>query len=129
MQATDMPHKITWEENGILFKFTGTVDFKELYEAFGQFYGDQKSELAKYQLVDFSDLEKFDISNNVPKMFAAMDNVESSYVKNVKVAIVSTTPESDAVNRRYMESLAESGSSWRAAMFKDISSARAWIDT
>ncbi len=124
-----MPFKTTWEAHGLLFEFSGTVTFEELYEAFGQFYGDPKSESAQYQLVDFSALEKFDISENVPKIFAAMDNVESDYVRNVKVAIVSVTPESDEINRLYMESLKESDSSWSAEMFKDISSARAWIES
>jgi len=47
-----MAYKIIWEENGILFKRTGTVTNQEVTEANDRVYGDKRFEVITYQISD-----------------------------------------------------------------------------
>lgn len=85
-----MPISLTFlEDGGVLLKGTGKVKGEEIIAANDKMYSDRESIASiKYQLCDFSELEKFEISNSEVETLANQDKRASQANPDMKIVIV-----------------------------------------
>ena len=61
-----MPFYLSWEGDGVVFRFSGTVPDGDLLESNNEIYAHPHFPDMKYQVVDFSAIEEFDVSSAWP---------------------------------------------------------------
>lgn len=122
-----MPYTTTWEANGIFWKYSGVVTDSDVLEANYEFYRDDRSDTAKYQIVDGLEITDFDISEDLLERLAIMDTESSRRIRGVKVALVGTGVTIRASFQSYADAAQEHGANWWVELFDDVDSARRWI--
>lgn len=123
-----MPYTTSWEANGIYWKFSGVVTDCDVLNANYEFYGDYRSDIARYQIVDGSDITGLELSEDLGEQLAIMDVESSRRIRNVKVALVGNDSEVKASFQAYVDASHEHGANWTFALFADVDSARRWIE-
>ena len=122
-----MSYTTTWEDNGILWQLSGIVSSQEIFEFTNTFYADPRSDDIKYQIVDCSCIEKFDLGDETMREVASLDAAASLTIKNIKVALVGKAEHVKKINQEYSENFQSFSSNWIIKIFDDIDSARLWI--
>ena len=80
-----MACKLTWETNGVYWKSSAKVTGDEIVNASTSIYGDDRFDTLKYKLVDFIDVESFDIDDDQLALIAYQHQAaerSNPYVKN-----------------------------------------------
>jgi hypothetical protein len=122
-----MPYATTWEAAGIVWKYSGAVTDSDILEANYEFYGDDRSDAATYQIVDGLGITHLDLSEDLIERLAIMDAESSRRIRNVKVALIGTDAKVRASFQAYVDASQEHGGNWAIALFADVDSARRWI--
>ena len=123
-----MPYTTTWEANGIVWKYSEVVTDSDILDANYEFYGDDRSDTARYQIVDGLAITNLDLSEDLLERLAIMDAESSRRIRNVKVALVGIDAKVRASFQAYVDASQEHGGNWSIALFADVDSARRWID-
>jgi hypothetical protein len=121
-----MPYSTKWEEKGIYWKFDGYVTAEEIEKANSEFYVDDRSDNAKYQIIDALDVTGVEWNDVNIKEIAAMDKGASFLINNIKVAYVSTDENVTSKLEKYIEISRILNSSWKFKGFRTIFSALNW---
>ena len=87
-----MSYQTSWQGSDVQIIFEGTVVIDDIREADNLLYGDPRFDTMKYQLFDFFNVEKFDVSKKEVEVIAALDSASSVWNNNIKVAIVAIDP-------------------------------------
>ena len=124
-----MAVKTTWEENGVHWQLTGVVPFQQILNTIEGFYNDVRSDRAKYQLINASKLDAFEVTERDMKCVAAFDYGASKTIKNLKVACVANNPENKKVFELYIEGSRNLNSSWKFQIFDNLETAREWVES
>ncbi len=124
-----MPYQTTWESRGVVWEFYDHVSAQEIEAANDEFYVDERSDLAKYQIIDASKVTSVEWSERDIKMIAAYDIGADSVIKNLKVAYVTVDEEIAEKIEKYIDVSRRLNSSWQFRGFTDMDSARSWIST
>ena len=66
-----MPYHTNWEPRGIVWEFYGDVTAQEIEEANDNFYRDERSDTAKYQIIDATKVTSVEWSERDIKVIAA----------------------------------------------------------
>ncbi len=122
-----MPYKTTWKENGIVWKFFGYVTAGEIEEANEEFYRDERSDAAKYQVIDALEVSKVEWNEIDIKEMAAHDKGASLYLNRLKVAYISDDEKVIGVLKKYMEISRILNSSWKFKGFTAKEPAMEWV--
>jgi len=122
-----MSYTTTWEDYGILWQLSGIVTSDELFKFTNAFYSDPRSDDIKYQIVDCSHIEKFDLDGETIMEVASLDAAASLSIKKIKVALVGKAKHVKKINREYSEHSQSFSSNWIIKIFDDIDSARLWV--
>ena len=122
-----MPYTTTWEDDGILWQLSGIVTSDELFKFTNAFYSDPRSDDTKYQIVDCSHIEKFDLNDETMVELASLDAAASLTIRKLKVALVGKAEHVKTINQEYREHYRSFSSNWTVKIFDDIDSARLWI--
>lgn len=121
-----MPYKVTWTADGLELDAYGVVTLKDIIEAQGKFYGDARSESAKYVIWNSFGAEKFDMSTSEYVMPAGNDLGASYTVKTLRVALVATDPVVVELCVQYKALLLKHNTGWNIEIFEDIDLAKEW---
>lgn len=121
-----MPYRTTWEPEGIVWEFEGDVTAEEIQRANAEFYGDERSDSSKYQIIDATDVTSVEWTEIDINVTAAYDIGADRSVKNLKVAYVARDEEIVELLEKYVGISRRMNSSWKFEGFRDMSSARAW---
>ncbi|MDX1542794.1 MAG: hypothetical protein R3214_02530 [Christiangramia sp.] len=122
-----MPYKTNWEAHGIAWKFYGYVTAEEIEEANNEFYTDERSDDARYQLIDALEVTDVEWNDADIKEMAAQDKGASFLLPKLKVAYVSKNEKVIAVLEKYIEISKFLNSTWKFKGFKDLHSAKQWV--
>lgn len=57
-----MSYTIVWKNSDVVVSFNETVTYQDFYKANNLIYGDSRFERMKYQIADFTSMEKFDFT-------------------------------------------------------------------
>ena len=83
-----MSYKTFWEANGIKWVFSGTLTNGDLLQCNKELYNDSRFLDLKYELCDFTAVEKFPVDSDVIRQVAEMDSIHSRRNPNIRVAII-----------------------------------------
>ena len=122
-----MPYRTTWEKHGIMWEFYGDVTAQEIEDANDAFYSDERSDTAKYQIVDATKVSSVEWSERDIKVIAAYDIGAARVIKNLKVAYVAVDEEITGKLEKYIDISRKLNSSWQLKGFQNFSSAKAWV--
>lgn len=84
-----MPYKITWEQEGLLVQFTGTVTRSDLTNVNPDVYADPRARRIKYVILDFRSAGQIGFTISEVKRNAEIDALASRALAGVKMAIIS----------------------------------------
>ncbi|WP_309396369.1 hypothetical protein [Cerasicoccus maritimus] len=123
-----MAYQTTWEPTGFIMRFTGDITGEEIDEANECFFRDPRSDSARFQLVDLSQITSVDISVQDMARTAAYDLGASRSNPRIKLAFVCTYAPMTKAVEEYIRVSRSLKSSWRFAIFEDEASAREWAE-
>jgi hypothetical protein len=123
-----MPFKTIWEDRGVLFDLSGTVTAQEITDIQELFYGDARSDSAKYVLFDISNIEELAIEEQDITFFAARDAGASKSISFVKVALIANDQNMKSILQKYIDVSLEVNRNWTFEIFDEIIAARKWIE-
>ena len=121
-----MPYKLSWEPQGITFRFSGVVSDRDLTASNEEVYASPLLATMKYQIVDFSVIEKFDVSSETVREVAASDQRAAETNPDVKAAIITSAPFLRGMANIYAHEHEAKGGSWTTQLFEREEDARAW---
>ena len=122
-----MAYQLIWEDNGVIAHFKGSINDLELREIVSKFYGNESFDSIKHLLINFLEVEKFDISDNALQQIGAMDSAAALTNPNVRVVMVVN-------NIAFLERLSSyekisQDSPWPLCYFDSVKKAQEWIAT
>ncbi|MBN2389253.1 MAG: hypothetical protein JXR84_00935 [Anaerolineae bacterium] len=122
-----MTHVLSIEPNGlgVVITFSGLVNRDEIYNLNEQLMSDESFSQWRYQIWDFSNVEKFDVPIDQLRSFAIQDSIAAAKNPNQKIAIIPRqSPRSglDSVFHVYEEVWA----AYESRSFSNVDAARAW---
>ncbi len=120
-----MPYEITWKTEGILWTFHGSLTGEDAIQANLDIYGDPRFDDLRYQIVDISKVEQFDIPSESLETAAAMD--EAAALNNPRLVVAVVAPEGEALRVAEMYKSAMRSSSWKVEIFCSMEEAREWV--
>lgn len=121
-----MAHNTTWEEYGIHWEYYGVVTLQEVAQSNTEFYCDDRSDSAKYQIFDGTAAEDFVGTEEEARMIAAIDLGASRSITDLKVALVVPASALDLAEQ-YIASSKELKSPWTFRIFPSLAEARTWV--
>jgi hypothetical protein len=118
-----LPHSTQWDDNGVVWKYWGIVTGDELLESNQEIYGDARFDAMKYQVVDLTAVERFDVNEDDMMVVAANDKAAARSNPNVRVAIVASDSTILQLSRIYG---AATAATWKQRFFETTAAARSW---
>mgnify|MGYP006921616735 CR=1 FL=1 len=122
-----MPYKTTWEARGILWEFYDDVSAQEIEDANNEFYVDERSDGAKYQIIDARNVKSVEWEERDIKVMAAYDIGASNVIRRLKVAYITSDEEITSKIEKYIDLSRQLSSNWEFQGFNDLNSARTWV--
>ncbi len=117
----------TWEEHGVYGVFSELVTLDEINEFNNGLYGDPRFDEISYQIVDFLNVSKLELQEADVAVPVATDWSTTSYIKNLKVALVADAPSIRVLCHSYIEQSLDMGSPWQFQVFHTLEEARVWV--
>ena len=121
-----MPYVISWEPAGVVFRFSGVVSDEDLITSNGDVYASSQFPAMKYQIVDFSVIETFDVGAATVRVVADSDRRAAEINPDVRVAIITSAPFMRGMSKMYAGSHEAAGGTWTTEVFESEEDARAW---
>ena len=118
-----MAYELTWEENGVYWKYSGKVAGNEIVDASTSIYGDPRFITLKYKFVDFLKAESVEIDETQMALIAYQHLAAeraNPYLKNV-ILIKS------GQNMAYKFADFFKNSSWEVKVFTNMDEANKWV--
>lgn len=125
-----MAYHTTWEENGILWEYSGDVTAEEISESQDEFFADYRSKNARYQIIDASSIDSLIWDQSDIVETSANDVGASMAVKDLRIAFI--VSEDEDVRQKieaYIDLCKEMEASWAFGIFRDMEAARNWIES
>ena len=119
-----MSYQINWIENDVVIIFEEEVTFHEISKVDDIIYGDPRFGKMIYQLWDFTNVHKHNITIVEASVIGELDKSTSVWNDEVKVALVSTNVEFRELIPEYMKIIDDTN--WSVKVFSNVSDARKW---
>ena len=122
-----MTIELRYRDNGkgVLFVCTGVVTASEIAEANKEIYSDERLQTLRYQLIDYSGVERIDLSSDEIRTLAAMDSSASERNPEFLIAVVSPSDLSYGITRVWQAIIDEA--ELENSVFRTIAEAELWI--
>ena len=120
-----MPYATTWEESGVLWIFHGRVTGDEILKANQEIYRDPRFHHLTYQIVDLTEVERFDVTEDDMAMIAVHDRAAARSRPGVRVAVAASDEVIKDLSAFYDAVMV--GSPWHQRIFDSMSEAREWL--
>ena len=121
-----MPYNLNWEPFGVVFRFSDVVSDEDIIASNEDVYASPLFPAMKYQIVDFSMIEKFDVSSATIRAIANSDRKAAETNPDVKVAVITSGPFMRGMSNMYTLAHEAGGGSWTTEIFEREEDARAW---
>ena len=121
-----MPLEVSWEPLGAVFRFSGVVSDEDVIAANREVYANPLLPAMKYQIVDFSLVEKINVSSATVRELASFDLRAAEINPDVKVAVITSAPLTRGLSNVYALTHESMGGRWAVQIFEREEDARAW---
>ena len=118
-----MAYEVTWEVNGVYWKYSGKVAGHELVDASTSIYGDVRFITLKYKFVDFIDVEILEIDKSQLALIAYQHLAAERANPYLKNAILIKSGHKMA--HEFASFFKKS--SWEVEVFTDLDKANKWV--
>ena len=120
-----MSFKIEWKGSNIIVSFTKNLTYKDSFEVNNLIYGDSRFDTMKYQIADFSKIEKAEFTEDEIKIITTLEKSSTIWNNNIKLAIV-TSPNVclNFIIDPYFETM--KSTNWEFKIFKNSIEAEKW---
>ena len=119
-----MSYNITWQDSNVIISFEGNVNYQDVNEADNIVYGDSRFDDMKYQIADFSKIEKFELTEDEVQIIAMLDKSSSRWNNKIKLAVVTLDLYLLERIKPYIEALQDT--EWSIKIFENIFEAKKW---
>jgi hypothetical protein len=120
-----MAFEIRWEAQGVCRQYRGFVDGDELLASIQQVEGDRRFDQIRYVINDFLEVAGHDVPAAKMRLIAAIDKAAALSNPNIRVAIVATSAQIQALAQLY----AGAAQPYPTEIFANLAAARAWIES
>ncbi|MGZ0655515.1 hypothetical protein ACWPKO_12110 [Coraliomargarita sp. W4R53] len=120
-----MPYNTTWLPHGIIWTYSGILTGEELLNSNFEIFGDERFDDIRYQIVDFTAVEKLEVTPNHMRKIAHLDMAAARTNPRVKVAAVASKDEEILICDIYDQYTGEK-SPWAMQVFPTLAEAKAW---
>lgn len=121
-----MPYTTTWEESGVVWTFRGKVTGDEILRANREIYGDPRFDRLKYQIVDLTGVESFDVTEDDMAVIAANDRAAARSRPQVRIAVAAVDDVIKDLSAFYDAAMV--GVAWHQQIFDSMREAREWVN-
>ena len=121
-----MAYEIVWESRGAYKRFYAHVTDEELMRSLTQIESDPRFDNLRYVLNDFLAVESFTVSEDCVHMMSAIDHAAASSNPDIRIAIVATDLQLQALAKLYALSPLNV---YPTEIFMNTGDARSWIST
>jgi len=120
-----MSFNIEWKGSNVIVSFTKVLTYKDSYEVNNLIYGDSRFDTMKYQISDFTKIEKFEFTEDESKIIGTLEKSSAIWNNNMKLAIV-TSPNIclSSIIDPYLETM--KSTNWKIKIFKNSIEAEKW---
>jgi hypothetical protein len=122
-----IPYSTEWKNKGLRITFTGIVIGGELVQLARGVYGDRRFDELRYHVMDFSQVESFDMTERETKNIAYMDMAAARSNPDTSVAIVAHQDIGRKLAQLYA-SYSEP-SPWEIRIFDTLQEAEQWLSS
>ena len=119
-----MSYAITWSTEGVIWTFSGVLTGEDAIQANLDIYGDPRFDDLRYQIVDISGVERFELSSEALETAAAMD--EAAALNNSHIVVAVVAPGQMALLAAQTYKSAMRTASWKTEIFGSLEEARDW---
>ena len=119
-----MSYNITWQDSNVIISFEGNVNYQDVNEADNIVYGDSRFDDMKYQIADFSKIEKFELTEEEVQIIAMLDKSSSRWNNKIKLAVVTLDLNLLERIKPYIETMQDT--EWSIKIFENIFEAKKW---
>lgn len=121
-----MPHKNTWNANGVLRKFSAEVNGDEILKSNFDLHIDPRFREIKYIINDFTDTKTLLLDTTHTRTYASTDDIISEIKGEFKIAIVVNKDEHIALANAYQQEM--KSNLFTCEIFKTLDEAQAWAE-
>ena len=122
-----IPYSIEWKNNGLRITCTGIIIGAEFLQFARGIYDDRRFSDLRYQLVDFSSTESFDMTESQTKNLAYMDMAAAKSNPDSRVAIVAHQDIGRKLAQIY--AACSEPSPWEIRIFDTLQEAEQWLSS
>jgi hypothetical protein len=121
--------KVEWQERGVYWKYTGSVNGEEIINASTAIYADRRFDDLKYKLCDFLDADSISMTPMEMNKVVCQHAAAAMSNGDIKIAVVGKKADFARLSlliecfRNY-----KSKASWPIELFEDLAAAHAWLE-
>jgi len=119
-------YELSWEPRGLVKRFFGDVTEKQFIDAVIDSESDARFDGLRHVINDFRDVESFVFTPEDVDYVAAIDNAAAVSNPNIRIAVITSSPEIIALATQYAES---SLNVYPTRIFATLADARAWLES
>ena len=124
MVVRSMPYEIIWETSGVAFRFSGVVSDEDLITSNEDVYASPLFRSLRYQIVDFSPIEGFEVPSATIRRVAESDRRAAQANPDVRVAIITSAVLVRGMSNMYALTHDSMGDTWAVEILKHEKAAR-----
>ena len=121
-----MPYETHWSDRGVHWRYYGDVRAAETRIADAEFYGDERSDRAIYQLIDLREVTRLDFPPHDQQLTAAIDGAASISTPAVRGAFIVPDGRFNEALAIYLELINKT--TWSARTFTNLEEALGWCE-
>lgn len=122
-----MAYNFIWENNGLYWKFSGTLDTHDLIHANSELVGNKKFETLKYIIWDALELDVSKLDKIAPELAATFAASVDHLNPEIKVAFLTQDNNAIELIKQYIALTLLKVAHAQQQIFSNIDSARIWI--
>lgn len=122
-----MPYRIEWKDRTVRWIYTGIVTGKEALDSNYEVYSDNRFDDLRHEIVDFTNADGIDMSDQEVKKIAYMDKAATNSNPDIKVAMVGSPEMIKSISGMYAKY--SENSRWKVAVFETLEEAEKWLGT
>jgi len=119
-----MSYALNWKGSNVVITYNCNLTFQDIYELNNIIYGDSRFETMRYQILDWTKVEKFEISKKEVKIISTLEKSSTRWNNKVKLAIVVTDKEYLKAIEPYLKVM--KSTNWEIKIFENIFECEKW---
>ncbi len=119
-----MSFNLNWIEDDVVIIFEDDVDFEDITQANEIIYGSQKFDNMEYQILDFQNVTKVNISKDELEVIGTLEKSATVWNDEVRIACVTKEDYIREIFREYAKTMKDTH--WECELFDSFSDAEKW---